>query len=81
MALQYAGSDRQRSVVLAYRLGKSDPQQHFKLRGLAEGQKYRLTRDGQVQGELSGKQLALQGLLIGLAEEWRASVIELEAVR
>lgn len=78
MALQYVAPDRARSVVLAYRLGKSPAQLTLKLRGLDPGRHYRLTRDGQAGGEFTGKQLGGEGVVVSLADEWRSTVIELE---
>ena len=78
MALQYNSGDCNRSVVMAYRLGRSEPQQVFRLRGLDPEQRYRVTSEGRPAGVLTGRQLASQGLPIKLEAEWRAAVIELE---
>jgi alpha-galactosidase len=78
MAIQYVAPDAQRGVLLAYRLGRSLPQQIFKLRGLTAGQ-YEVVEDGQLRGTFTAKQLAA-GLAVKLDAEWRAGVIELKAV-
>ena len=77
-ALQYVAPDHKRSVVLAYRLGKSKAQEIFRLRGLDLGRTYHVTVIGHPQGPLSGHQLATEGLPVNLDAEWRAAVIELE---
>jgi len=41
--------DRQRSVVMVYRLGRSEPQQKFRLRGLEAAQSYRLSQESSLQ--------------------------------
>ena len=79
MALQYVTYDRQRSVVMAYRLGQSQPQQTFKPRQLEGERQYRVSQDGQPKGIYSGSQLSQQGFVVELPEEWRAVVLELEA--
>ena len=81
MALQYTGEKRLRSILMAYRLGKSEPRQTFKLRGLADNQLYRLTQDGQSKAELTGLQLAREGVPVNLPAEWRAAVVEIEAAK
>jgi hypothetical protein len=79
MALQYATADRQRSVLMAYRLGRSDSQQTFRLRGLDPELHYRVSEGGQSRGTFTGRQLTSEGFLVKLESEWRAAVIEFEA--
>ncbi|MGO9199619.1 MAG: alpha-galactosidase [Limisphaerales bacterium] len=79
MALQYVTVDRQNSVLMVYRLGRSEPQQKFGLRGLDAAQSYRLSQDGVPKGTFKGGQLAQEGFSVNLPEEWRAAVLELEA--
>jgi len=74
MAIQYVSPDRQRSLVLAYRLAKGRTEQTFTLRGLEDGRHYRATRDGQPARTLPGRELT-----VALDSEWRAAAIELEA--
>ena len=79
MALQYTAPDRQRSVVMAYRLAASSAAQLFRLRGLDDARVYEVKQDGRTRGALSGRVLSQKGLPVKLAAEWRAAVIELEA--
>jgi alpha-galactosidase len=79
LALQYAAADRQRSVLMAYRLGQSGPQQTFHLRGLDPALSYKVSEAGQARGVFTGRQLAAEGLPVTLEPEWRSAVIELEA--
>lgn len=78
MAIQYVAPDSKRSVVLAYRLGRSAPQQTFRLRGLSAAH-YNTSIDGRAAGSYSAAELSGQGLPIGLDAEWRAAIIELQA--
>jgi len=47
MALQYVTQTGARSVLMAYRLRDSKPEQHWKLRGLDPAASYRITIDGK----------------------------------
>ena len=78
MAIEYCSQDGQRSVVLAYRLGHSDEQQIFRLRGLRAG-RYRVSGDGHPMGSFSAMELMGRGLPVKLSAEGRAAVIELTA--
>jgi len=78
MGLQYVSSDNARSVLMAYRLGQSNMQHVFRLRGLAKGKTYRVRVDGRPQGAFTAEHLAGAGLPVTLDAEWRAAVIELE---
>ncbi len=80
MAIQYSTEDRQRSVLMAYRLGRSEAQRTFRLRGLDLERTYRVMEDGRTRGSFTGRQLAQQGLPVSLDAEWRSAVVELEAV-
>ncbi len=53
----------------------------FCLRGLAPQSTYRIKIDGQVQREASGQQLQDTGLWVNAEDEWRARIVELEAVK
>ena len=77
MALQYVTADKQRSVLMAYRLGDGKPEETFKLRGLDPGAWYRITVDGKQLPAMSQQELALHGLPLKLDAEWRAAVIEI----
>ncbi|MGE5646427.1 MAG: alpha-galactosidase [Acidobacteriota bacterium] len=77
MAIQYATPGR--SVLMAYRLAKSEAKQSFKLRGLEPGRTYRATVGGRELGVFTGKSLLSEGFPVALESEWRAAVIELEA--
>lgn len=79
--LQYVSPDRQRSVLMAYRLRQSTREHVFCLRGLAPQSTYRIKIDGQVQREASGQQLQDTGLWVNAEDEWRARIVELEAVK
>jgi alpha-galactosidase len=78
MALQYVEPAGKRSVVMAYRLDKSQPSQVFHLRGLAPQASYRVRVDGEAKGRRSGAQLAVAGFAINLSDPWRAAILELE---
>lgn len=78
MALQYATPDRGHSILMAYRLGQSDSQQTFRLRGLDPEVHYRVSEGGQSRGTFTGRQLASEGFPVKLESEWRAAVIEFE---
>ena len=79
MAIQYVSQDARRSVVLVYRLGYSDPQQTFRLRGLP-ARRYQATIDGRPAGSYTAQELSARGLPVTLDAEWRAAVVELAAV-
>lgn len=79
MAMQYVARDARSSVVLAYRLGRSEGQRSFQLRGLRAG-RYAASADGRAAGSYSAQELAGGGLPVTLDAEWRAAVIELRAV-
>ena len=78
MALQYAQPDRQRSVLMAYRLKNSEARRVFKLRGLAPARTYQVTVDGIPGESLPGATLLEKGIEVRLPDEFRAAVIELE---
>src|ERR1035441_2743113 len=78
MAIQYVSKDARPSVVLAYRLGRSDGQRTFKLRGLTAG-RYAASEDGRPAGSYTAEELSGRGLPVKLDAEWRAAVIELTA--
>jgi alpha-galactosidase len=78
MAIQYVSKDARRSVVMAYRLGRSDAQQTFRLRGLTAG-RYAASEDGRPAGSYTAEELSGRGLPVKLDAEWRAAVVELTA--
>lgn len=81
MALQYVSGDRARSVLMAYRLRDSKPERHWKLRGLDPAAWYRVTIDGKpLPRPVSEQELSVTGLPLRLDAEWRAAVVELQAV-
>jgi alpha-galactosidase len=81
MALQYTHEDRKRSILMVYRLGKSEARQVFRLRGLEPGWNYKVTEVDRMRSSVfTGKQLLTEGLAVNLDDEWRSSVIELQAV-
>jgi hypothetical protein len=77
MGLQYVTEDKQRSVLMAYRLGDSRPERVFRLRGLDPIAWYAVTVDGLKAKSMSGQELAAAGITVRLSEEWRAAVVEL----
>ena len=79
MGLQYVSANRQRSALMAYRLGQSPAEQVFKLRRLEPNREYRVWVDGQDRGQFSGQDLARTGFAVRLDAEWRAAIVELEA--
>jgi len=78
MAIQYVSPDARRSVVLAYRLGRSAGEQTFRLRGLTAG-RYAVKEDGRPAGSYTAEEITGRGLPVKLDAEWRAAVIELTA--
>jgi len=80
MAIQYVARDAQRSVLLAYRLGHSEPSRRFPLRGLT-AERYAVSIDGQPAGTFTAQELAGPGLPLTRDAEWRGAMVELEAVR
>ncbi len=81
MALQYVTPDAVRSVVMAYRLGSSQPTEKLRLRGLAPEREYRVLQGGRPVGTRTGRALASEGLPVTLGSDWRAEVLELEQLR
>jgi alpha-galactosidase len=79
MGLQYVAPAKGRSVLNAYRLGNSQPERAFQLRGLDPQRSYRITINGESGGSKTGAELSREGLSIRLPEEWRAAVVELES--
>jgi hypothetical protein len=63
---------------MAYRLGRSDAQQTFRLRGLTAG-RYEASEDGRPAGSYTAEELSGRGLPVKLDAEWRAAVVELTA--
>jgi alpha-galactosidase len=80
MALQYVRPAMSASVVLAYRLEKSEAKRQIRLKGLEASRNYRIQCDGKVAGQRTGAALAQHGLLIEIPAEWRAAVIEIEHI-
>jgi alpha-galactosidase len=78
--VQYVSPDRKRSLLMAYRLDQSNWVHAFKLRGLDLATRYQLTVDGTKKGVFSGLDLTDAGLPVELGEQWRAAVVELEAL-
>ncbi len=77
-AIEYVSPDQKRSVVLAYRLGKSLPEEVLKLRGLESERYYRVAEDGRPRGIYKDRELSELGLPVKLDAEWRAAVLEIE---
>jgi alpha-galactosidase len=80
MALQYVAPDHRRGVLMAYRLAEGEPERRFRLRGLDPDLTYRVRAEGRPAETLTGRELAGPGLSVRLGAEWRANVVELEAV-
>ena len=79
MALEYFQPAKSSGVVLAYRLGESDPERQLHLKGLDPGRAYQVSGDGIVAGKRSGEELSKQGLLVRAPHEWRGLVIQFAA--
>ena len=80
MGLEYVSANGQRAPLMAYRLGQSAAENTFRLRGLDPEHEYAVTLDGQAHGRRTGRQLAETGCPVTLDAEWRATIIEIEAV-
>lgn len=81
MAVQYVSDNRARSVLMAYRLRDSGPEQRWKLRGLDPASWYRVSIDGKpLPQPVSQQELSVTGLSLRLDAEWRSAVVELQAV-
>jgi alpha-galactosidase len=81
MGLQYIPANRQRSVLMAYRLGQSSREHVFRLRGLDPQTVYAIRLDGQQSRPASGEELLEKGLRVEGDTEWRATIVELEATQ
>jgi alpha-galactosidase len=81
MGLQYITEDKKRSVLMAYRLGDSNAEETFKLRGLDPGAWYKVTVDGKELPPMAQQELAVRGLSLKLDAEWRSAVVELAVYR
>ena len=75
-AIQYVSPDQKHSALLVYRLASSISTRVFKLRGLASGQRYRISIDGTDREALPGHALLSDGLKVKLDDPWRAAIIE-----
>ena len=80
MALEYAAPERDRAIVMAYRLGKSAGTETLKLFGLDPKRKYAIQADGRSLGTGSGQEIS-GGFTVQADAEWRAVVYELQAVQ
>jgi len=78
--VQYVSPDRKHSLLMAYRLDQSNWVHAFKLRGLDLATRYQLAVDGTKKGVFSGRDLTDAGFPVELGEQWRAAVVELEAL-
>ncbi len=82
MAIQYVSENRDRSVVMAYRLRNGAAERAWTLHGLDPMRSYRVSIDRQsLPKAFSGQELLARGVLLKLDAKWRAAVVELEAVR
>jgi len=79
MAIEYAAPDRGGAVLMAYRLGRSNATEVFRLRGLDPARTYRVTVEERGAGTFGGAALEKEGLPVKLTEEWRSAVIEVRA--
>ncbi|MGD0000538.1 MAG: alpha-galactosidase [Bryobacteraceae bacterium] len=80
MALEYAAPERDRAIVMAYRLGQSAETKILKLFGLDPQREYAIQADGHSLGTRSGRELS-GGFTVQADAEWRAVVYEFQAVR
>jgi alpha-galactosidase len=81
MAIQYVSPANNDSVVMAYRLGTSSPENVFHLRGLQPQAMYDVSEDGQGVINALGRQLASSGLHVHLGDEWSSAVIQIKMHR
>jgi alpha-galactosidase len=78
--VQYVSPDRKHSLLMAYRLDQSNWVHAFKLRGLDLAGRYQIAVDGTRKGDFNGRDLTVAGFPVELEEQWRAAVVELEAL-
>jgi alpha-galactosidase len=79
MGIQYVQPKQGKSVLMAYRLGESNAENRFRLRGLVADKKYQISRDGVKSGEKLGSELMKNGLSVKLENEFYSEVVELSA--
>jgi alpha-galactosidase len=80
MAIQYVADGGRRSVVTAYRLAEGSERVDLRIRGLRPDATYEVRENGEPKGSVTGEAIMKIGLRVSLAEEWRASVLELTAI-
>jgi alpha-galactosidase len=81
MAIQYVSPANRDGVVTAYRLGASQEDNVFPLRGLTKNAMYDVLENGRIVMHAYGRQLTGRGLPIHLKEEWSAAVIQIKMQR
>jgi len=88
-AIEYVSPNATLCVLMAYRLGSSQviwetarrAARVFKLRGLNDSHEYRVSIDGAMVGNRSGRDLAQTGLRVELDDAWRAAVVEVVSLQ
>jgi alpha-galactosidase len=80
MAIEYAAPDRDRAIVMAYRLGQSPASATLHPAGLDPLRQYRVIEDGRDRGIRSGREIG-DGFAVQAEDEWRAVVYEIQAVQ
>ena len=78
MALEYVSPASRDAVLAAYRLGASEAQNTFRLRGLDPSAMYYVSEDGRPLMHARGTELAAVGLPVRLADEWRAAIVQIK---
>ncbi len=81
MAIEYAAPEGGRSIVMAYRLGRSEPSAVFKPRGLDPDRDYRVLVDGTDRMRATGRTLARDGISVSLDSEGRSAVVEIQGAQ
>lgn len=79
-AIQYVQPDIRKSVVMLYRTRTNESTFTAKLRGLDNNSQYLISIDGSNKGVYTGKALQESGFTVSLNNEYRACVLELEAI-
>ena len=80
MAIEYVPADKDKAVILVYRLEASPASQTFKLRGLNPTAEFRIASEEIGPKTMTGRALMEEGLSVALETPWRSTVIELQAV-
>ncbi len=80
MAVEFLQPERDRGLVLAFRLDRGPASEVVKLKGLLGDKRYRVTIPGESPQEATGKSLATDGLSLTASSPWQAFWITLESI-